>query len=121
MAAGRTAVAADVAGGRPRRSRGATAPSPTADLRVPPHNLNAEASLLGAMLLSRDAIADAIEIVRNEHFYKPAHAHVFDAIVTLYGAGEPVDPVTVAEALDRANLLDGIGGVGVLVDLQAST
>lgn len=49
-------------------------------LRVPPQNIEAEASLLGAMLLSRDAIADALEVVSAEHFYKPSHAHVFDAI-----------------------------------------
>ena len=105
-----------------RRARGdAREPGQVIDVRVPPHNITAEASLLGAMLLSRDAIADAIEIVRPEHFYKPAHAHVFDAIVTLYGAGEPVDPVTVAEALDRAGLLDSLGGAGVIVDLHAST
>src|SRR5258708_1893909 len=91
------------------------------DVRVPPHNITAEASLLGAMFLSRDAIADAIEIVRPEHFYKPAHAHIFDAIVTLYGAGEPVDPVTVAEVLDRAALLESLGGAGIIVDLQPST
>ena len=99
-------------------------PSPRrdgADGRVPPHNLAAEASLLGAMLLSRDAIADAIEIARPEHFYKPAYAHIFEAIVTLYSTGEPADPVTVAEALDRSGLLDGVGGVGAILELQAST
>ncbi|HEX7094500.1 MAG TPA: replicative DNA helicase [Acidimicrobiales bacterium] len=89
--------------------------------RTPPSNLQAEASLLGAMLLSRDAIADAIEIVSAEHFYKPAHAHIFEAILTLYSAGEPADPVTVAEELARAGLLEAIGGPGVLVDLQATT
>ena len=89
--------------------------------RIPPSNLQAEASLLGAMLLSRDAIADAIEIVAAEHFYKPAHAHVFDAILTLYSAGEPADPITVGEELDRAGLLEAIGGPGLLVELQATT
>ncbi len=89
--------------------------------RVPPHNIEAEASLLGAMLLSRDAIADALEVVRAEHFYKPSHAHVFDAVCGLYSAGEPADPVTVAEALDRVGLLDVIGGPGTLLELQATT
>ena len=89
--------------------------------RVPPHNIEAEASLLGAMLLTRDAIADALEVVRAEHFYKPSHAHVFDAVCGLYAAGEPADPVTVAEALDRADLLDAIGGPGTLLELQATT
>ena len=55
--------------------------------RVPPHNIEAEASLLGAMLLARDAIADALEVVRAEHFYKPSHAHVFDAVRPLRGRG----------------------------------
>jgi len=92
-----------------------------ASTRVPPHNLDAEASLLGAMLLSRDAIADALEIVKPAHFYKPSHAHIFDAICTLYSSGEPADTVTVAETLKRAGFLDQIGGDGVLMDLQATT
>src|SRR3954469_16226189 len=90
--------------------------------RVPPHNLDAEESLLGAMLLSRDAIVAATEVgLGADEFYKPAHGHVFDAITTLYSAGEPSDPVTVAEELRRAGLLDAIGGPSTLVTLQAST
>jgi len=73
------------------------------------------------MLLSRDAIADALEVVAAGHFYKPSHGHVFEAICGLYAAGEPADPVTVAEALTRADLLDQIGGPGLLLELQAST
>jgi replicative DNA helicase len=89
--------------------------------RVPPHNLQAEESLLGAMLLSRDAIVDAVQIVGPDDFYKPAHGHVFDAVTSLYGQGEPVDPVTVADELRRADLLDHIGGSATLVSLQANT
>ena len=89
--------------------------------RVPPHNLDAEASLLGAMLLSRDAIASAVEVVKADDFYKPAHGHVYEAIVSLYGAGEPADPVTVAEELRRAGVLDAIGGTATLVSLQTAT
>ena len=89
--------------------------------RVPPHNLQAEESLLGAMLLSKDAIASAVETVGVDDFYKPAHGHVFEAITSLYGAGEPVDPVTVSDELRRAGLLDAIGGLGALVGLQANT
>ena len=88
--------------------------------RTTPNNLQAEESLLGAMLLSRDAIAVGTEVVRAEHFYKPAHAHVFEAIATLYGAGEPADPITVADELNRAGLLDAVGGPAALVALQAS-
>ncbi len=77
--------------------------------------------MLGAMLLSREAIADVVEVLEPEHFYKPAHGHVFEAVLGLYGAGEPVDAVTVAEELRRSDLLDAVGGVSLLVDLQAAT
>ena len=58
--------------------------------RVPPHNLDAEASLLGAMLLSSDAISAALQIVKVDDFYKPAHAHVFDAICSLYALEDEI-------------------------------
>src|SRR5688572_22930642 len=89
--------------------------------RVPPHNLQAEESLLGAMLLSKDAIAAATESCGADDFYKPAYGHVFEAVQTLYSRGEPADPVTVADELRRADLLDAIGGPAVLTDLQANT
>src|SRR5437588_2730329 len=90
--------------------------------RVPPHNLEAEQSLLGAMLLSRDAIAAAVNVhLTAEDFYKPAHGHVFEAVCSLYGQGEPVDPVTVAEELRRADLLEAMGGTATLISLQAGT
>ncbi len=99
----------------PRSSR------PSGAGRVPPHNLQAEESLLGAMLLSKDAIATASEVLDAENFYKPAHGHIFEAITSLSAAGEPADPVTVAEELRRAGLLDAVGGPATLVTLQAST
>ncbi|MBA2624399.1 MAG: replicative DNA helicase [Acidimicrobiia bacterium] len=95
---------------------------PRAGGRVPPHNLEAEESLLGAMLLTRDAIVAATEVgVSPEDFYKPAHGHVFEAVVGIYSRGEPVDPVTVSEALRRTGLLEAIGGPATLVGLQART
>jgi len=95
---------------------------PAVSTRVPPHSLSAEESLLGAMLLSKDAIAAATEVgIAGDDFYKPAHGHIFDAICGLYARGEPVDPVTVAESLRRQELLDAIGGTAILVTLQAST
>ncbi|MDG2300960.1 MAG: replicative DNA helicase [Acidimicrobiales bacterium] len=98
-----------------------TAPTQRRSQRVPPHNLAAEESLIGAMLMSKDAVADAIEIVTGEDFYKPAHQHIFNAITSLFGGGEPADIVTVADELSRANLLEGIGGNATLIELQAST
>ena len=89
--------------------------------RVPPHDLQAEESLLGAMLLSRDAIASAVERCKADDFYRPAHGHVFEAICALYAQGEPADPVTVADELRRADLLEAAGGPGNLVALQANT
>ena len=88
---------------------------------MPPHNLQAEESLLGAMLLSRDAIAAASELLSADDFYKPAHGHIYDAITTLNAAGEPADPVTVADELRRAGLLEAIGGPAALVNLQVAT
>jgi len=98
-----------------RSSRGSRA------ARVPPHNLDAEESLLGAMLLSKDAIASAVEICGSDDFYKPAHGHVFEAVTSLYSNGEPADPVTVADELRRAGLLEAVGGPAILVTLQANT
>ncbi len=90
-------------------------------MRKAPHNLEAEASLLGAMLLSRDAIGPAVEAVDAHDFYLPAHQNIFDAISALYSAGHPADPVTVAEELERAGLLEMVGGLQFLIDLQNST
>jgi replicative DNA helicase len=70
--------------------------------RVPPHNLQAEESVLGALLLSRDAIGMVSEQgLGPADFYRPAHQHIFDAIRSLYSSGGPVDTVTVAEELRR--------------------
>ncbi|HJM28714.1 MAG: replicative DNA helicase [Acidimicrobiales bacterium] len=89
--------------------------------RVPPHNIAAEESVLGAMLLTKEAIADAIEILSSDDFYKPAHQKIFNAITALFAAGEPADIVTVADELGRAGMLDGMGGNATLIDLQANT
>jgi len=89
--------------------------------RVPPHDLQAEQSLLGAMMLETEAIATAAGMLRAEDFYKPAHGHIFDAIHALYAAGQPVDPVTVADELKRNGLLEQVGGHEALVDIMAST
>jgi replicative DNA helicase len=89
--------------------------------RVPPHDLQAEESLLGAMMLEAEAIAMASGLLRADDFYKPAHSHIFDAIHALYASGQPVDPVTVADELRRNGLLETVGGHQVLVDIMAST
>jgi replicative DNA helicase len=82
--------------------------------RQPPQDLAAEQSVLGGMLLSKDAIADVLERLRPSDFYRPAHQNVYDAILDLYGRGEPADAVTVAAELDRRGLLRRIGGAPYL-------
>jgi replicative DNA helicase len=90
--------------------------------RIPPHNLDAEASLLGAILLSRDAFMAVAETgLAADDFYKPAHQHIYEAARALVAGGEPVDVVTVADALRRADLLDLVGGGAYLVELQTAT
>jgi len=89
--------------------------------RTPPFDLNAEESVLGAMLLSRDAIAAALEQCRAGDFYRPANGHIFEAITALYARGEPADPVTVADELRRNNLLEAVGDPSVLLSLQVNT
>lgn len=82
--------------------------------RQPPQDMAAEQAVLGGMLLSKDAIADVLERLRPGDFYRPAHQNVYDAILDLYGRGEPADAVTVAAELDRRNLLRRIGGAPYL-------
>jgi replicative DNA helicase len=93
----------------------ADAPPPSEDFgRQPPQDMAAEQSVLGGMLLSKDAVADVLEKLRPGDFYRPAHQNVYDAIIDLYGRGEPADAVTVAAELDRRGLLKRIGGAPYL-------
>ena len=97
------------------RAPGMDASPPSEDFgRQPPQDLAAEQSVLGGMLLSKDAIADVLERLRPGDFYRPAHQNVYDAILDLYGRGEPADAVTVAAELDRRGMLRRIGGAPYL-------
>ena len=78
--------------------------------RVPPHNLEAEESVLGAMMLSAEAIADVVEVVRPEDFYKSANGKIFDTLRAVYARGDPVDAITAVEELRRRDLLEDVGG-----------
>jgi len=80
------------------------APAPGFE-RQPPQDVQAEQSVLGGMLLSKDAIADVVEVVRATDFYRPAHQVVYDTILDLYGRGEPADPITVSAELTRSGQL----------------
>ncbi|WOP19736.1 replicative DNA helicase [Raineyella sp. LH-20] len=94
-------------------------PGPGPD-RQPPQDLVAEQSVLGAMMISKDAIAEVIELVRSDDFYKPAHELIFDAIIHLYSLGEPADAITVAEQLTKRGDIARVGGHTYLYDLVAS-
>ena len=105
-------------GGRPGRSGNETSSTREFD-RVPPQDLDAEQSVLGSMLLSKDAIADVVETITGVDFYRPAHEAVFEAVLELYARGEPADAITVGNELERTGALarvggftDGIGRVG---------
>jgi replicative DNA helicase len=82
--------------------------------RTPPHDVAAEQSVLGAMLLSKDAIADVVEILREGDFYRPNHQVIYGAILDLYGRGEPVDAVTLSAELTRIGELARVGGAPYL-------
>ncbi|MFW0179849.1 replicative DNA helicase [Rothia sp. P7208] len=89
-------------------------------VRTLPHDDDAERSVLGGMLLSKDAIADVVEVLRGEDFYKPAHESIYDAIITLYGQGEPADAITVTDELTKRGELSRIGGAPYLHSLTTS-
>src|SRR5436190_4392128 len=88
--------------------------------RMPPQDSDAEQSVLGSMLISKDAIGEVNEVIGGADFYRPAHETIYDAIVDLYGRGEPADPVTVAAELNRRGELQRVGGAPYLHTLSAS-
>lgn len=94
-----------------------SAPESRPDERVPPQDVHAEQSVLGGMLLSKDAIADCVETLRGGDFYRPAHELIYDAILDLYGRGEPADAITVSDELSKRGDLQRIGGQAYLHQL----
>ncbi|MFC5925655.1 replicative DNA helicase [Micromonospora vulcania] len=88
--------------------------------KTPPQDVAAEQCVLGGMLLSKDAIADVVEILKTNDFYRPIHATIFDIILDIYGRGEPADSITVAAALADSGDLVRVGGAPYLHTLIAS-
>jgi len=84
---------------------------------APPHSIEAEESVLGAVMLSPDAANVALESLRVDDFYKPAHQSIFEAVTKLFDASEPIDAITVSDHLRRTEQLDRIGGVEYLTRL----
>jgi replicative DNA helicase len=87
--------------------------------RTPPHDIAAEQSVLGAMLLSKDAIADVVELLRGADFYRPAHETIYDTVLDLYGRGEPADAVTLSAELHKRGELTRVGGAPYVHTLVA--
>ncbi len=87
------------------------------DHRVPPHNVEAEAAALGSMMLSAEAIADVVELLQAEDFYRSANGRIFEVLHELYARGEPVDQLSAVEALRRKGTLDDVGGPLYIRDL----
>jgi replicative DNA helicase len=96
---------------RPREPRGGE--------RTPPHDLLAEQSAIGGMLLSKDAVADVLETVRAVDFYMPKHELIFDAILSLYSHGEPTDVIAVTDELQKTGELARAGGAEYLHTLTS--
>ncbi|WP_371619724.1 replicative DNA helicase [Streptomyces sp. NBC_00454] len=88
--------------------------------RVPPQDLDAEQSVLGGMLLSKDAIADVVEVLKGHDFYRPSHETIYQAILDLYAKGEPADPITVSAELTRRGEISKVGGAPYLHTLVQS-
>ncbi len=86
--------------------------------RVPPNSLEAERSVLGAMMQDAEAARKAVEFLRAEDFYHPAHKEIYDAMIALQNLHQPIDLVTVDTELARRGTLDGIGGVSYLIEIS---
>ena len=89
--------------------------------RIPPHSIEAEKSVLGAALLSKDALLDVVEIVKAGDFYDSNHREIFEAIQDLYRRSAPVDALTVSEELKKRNSLEMVGGRAYIASLSSGT
>jgi len=86
--------------------------------RIPPQNLEAEKSLLGAILLDKDAMLNIADIVDGDDFYKPAHGHIFETMRELYTKNEAIDVLTIGNRLEEKGLIENVGGKSYLVELS---
>lgn len=89
-------------------------------LRIPPNSLEAEQSVLGSLMLSKEAITTSIEILKSDDFYSDAHSEIYSAVLSVYNRNEPADIVTISEELKKRTSLDEIGGITYLANLTSS-
>jgi replicative DNA helicase len=90
------------------------------NLHVPPHDLEAEKSVLGSLLIDKDAIVKIVEFLRPQHFYRDSHQQIYTAIMVLYEKREPADLITIPAELKRMGQLENVGGVTYLTELVNS-
>ncbi|ABY93647.1 MAG: replicative DNA helicase [Thermoanaerobacter sp.] len=88
--------------------------------KIPPQNIEAEQSVLGSMLLSRDAIIDVSEIIKADDFYKESHKKLFDVMMEMFEKDIPVDLVTVVDELRKRNMLEAVGGIDYIASLSSN-
>src|SRR3989344_2092125 len=86
-------------------------------MKVPPHSIEAEVSVLGALLLDKDAVIAIAEFLLPEHFYDEKHKEIYESMIELYEERTPIDVLTVSERLKTQKALKKIGGVSYLADL----
>ncbi|HHY78368.1 MAG TPA: replicative DNA helicase [Clostridiales bacterium] len=86
--------------------------------RIPPHSIEAEQSVLGAMLLDKEAISTASEVLKGDDFYREVHKEIFEAIIDIYNENKPVDLITLTEKLKGRNTLEAVGGITYLTQLM---
>ena len=89
------------------------------EIKLPPNSIEAEKSVLGAVLIDSDAIVKIAEFLRPEHFYKDSHKSIFEAILSLYEKREPIDLVTVPNVLKKKKVLADVGGISYLSELAS--
>jgi len=88
-----------------------------AEPKIPPHDLDAERSLLGALLIDKDSVVKIVDFLKPGHFYRGAHATIFEAILSLYGRSEPADLITITSELRKKKKLKDVGGAAYLAEL----
>ena len=94
--------------------------SENSEVSLPPQNIDAEKSLLGALIVNNSAIADAVEALDEDSFYLKKHSLIFKAISNLYNIGKPVDVITLKEELDSKGMLEDAGGASYIAELAST-
>ena len=89
-----------------------------ANHKLPPHNLDAEQSILGVILIDNEKMANVLESISSQDFYKPAHQKIFHAMIDLYQANEPIDLITLTHRLKQRGILEVVGGAAYLASLM---